>query len=204
MACYGSKYYETPNIDRLARQGMRFTSGYTCGPNCQPTRAALMSGQYGPRTGVYTVGSIDRFNWQSRPLRPVDNVTRLPPEKITIAQSLKQAGYATALFGKWHLGKTAAHHPRHSAASTKPSLALGVHFDFKTNPPVDYPDGHYLADFLTDKAVDFIRRHKDEPFFLYLQHFAVHSPHQAKPESDREVQNQTARRRDTMTPRMLP
>src|SRR5262249_14306514 len=61
VACYGSKYYETPNIDRLAAQGMRFTSGYTCGPNCQPTRAALMSGQYGPRTGVYTVGSIDRF-----------------------------------------------------------------------------------------------------------------------------------------------
>ena len=84
VACYGSKFYETPNIDRLAEQGMRFTDGYTCGPNCQPTRAALMSGQYMPRTGVYTVGSIDRFNWQSRPLRPVDNVTELPLEKITI------------------------------------------------------------------------------------------------------------------------
>src|SRR5688500_20099296 len=75
LACYGSKYYETPNIDRLAAQGLKFTSGYTCGPNCQPTRAALMTGQYGPRTGVYTVGGIDRFNWLSRPLRPVDNVT---------------------------------------------------------------------------------------------------------------------------------
>src|SRR5438477_4594341 len=62
VACFGSKYYESPNIDRLATQGMRFTNGYTCGPNCQPTRAAIMSGQYEPRTGVYTVGDIDRFD----------------------------------------------------------------------------------------------------------------------------------------------
>ncbi len=74
---YGSRYYETPNIDRLAAQGMRLMQ-YHNAPNCQPTRAALMTGQYGPRTGVYTVGSIDRFNWRSRPLRPVDNVERLP------------------------------------------------------------------------------------------------------------------------------
>ncbi|HKB41262.1 MAG TPA: sulfatase-like hydrolase/transferase, partial [Gemmataceae bacterium] len=84
VACYGSKYYETPNIDRLAKDGLKFTSGYTCGPNCQPTRAAMMSGQYGPRTGVYTVGGIDRFDWKSRPLRPVDNVVDLPLEKITL------------------------------------------------------------------------------------------------------------------------
>ena len=84
VGCFGSRYYETPNIDRLAAQGMRFTDGYTCGPNCQPTRAALMSGQYGPRTGVYTVGGIDRFDWKSRPLRPVDNVTSLPLEKPQI------------------------------------------------------------------------------------------------------------------------
>src|SRR5687768_4219830 len=94
LACYGSKYYETPNLDRLAAAGMRFTHGYTCGPNCQPTRAALMSGQYGPRTGVYTVGGIDRFDWKSRPLRPVDNVTALPPDKVTVAQALKAHGYA--------------------------------------------------------------------------------------------------------------
>src|SRR3954453_10235971 len=106
LAVQGSKYYETPNIDRLAAQGMRCTSGYTCGPNCQPTRAALMSGQYGPRTGVYTVGRIDRFNWQSRPLRPVDNVVQLPLDKVTLGQALKSAGYATGYFGKWHLGQT--------------------------------------------------------------------------------------------------
>ena len=181
LTCFGSKFYETPNIDRLASQGIRFTDGYTCGPNCQPTRAALMSGQYGPRTGVYTVGSIDRFNWQSRPLRPVDNVVKLPMEKITIAQALKKAGYATGMFGKWHLGNDPAHHPGQRGFD-EAIESSGVHFDFKTDPKVDYPQGQYLADFLTDKAVDFIRRHKGEPFFLYLPHFGVHSPFQAKAE----------------------
>ena len=107
VACFGSKYYETPNIDKLAADGVRFTNGYSCGPNCQPTRAAMMSGQYGPRTGIYTVGGIDRFDWESRPLRPVDNVTSLPLDKVTIADSLKKAGYATGMFGKWHLGNDA-------------------------------------------------------------------------------------------------
>ncbi|CAN5914252.1 hypothetical protein BH23PLA1_BH23PLA1_43940 [soil metagenome] len=79
MGCYGSKYYQTPNIDRLAAQGMRFTDGYTCGPNCQPTRAALLSGQYGPRTGIYTVGSRDRFDWRSQALEPPENGNELAP-----------------------------------------------------------------------------------------------------------------------------
>ena len=179
VACFGSKYYETPNIDRLAASGIRFTSGYTCGPNCAPTRAALMSGQYGPRTGVYTVGSIDRFDWRSRPLRPVDNVTQLPLNKVTIAQSLKKAGYATGMFGKWHLGEGGAYHPSQRGFD-EAIVSMGQHFDFVTHPPVEYPKGTYLADFLTDKAVDFIRRHKEGPFFLYLPHFAVHSPHEAK------------------------
>lgn len=181
VACFGSKYYETPNIDRLAKDGMRFTSGYTCGPNCQPTRAALMSGQYGPRTGIYTVGGIDRFNWQSRPLRPVDNVTELPLDKITIADTLKKAGYATGMFGKWHLGNDAMHHPN-KRGFDEAIESSGVHFNFKTNPRTDYPKGQYLADFLTDHAVDFIKRHRDQPFFLYLPHYAVHAPHQAKKE----------------------
>lgn len=179
LACYGSRYYETPHLDRLAAEGMRFTSGYTCGPNCQPTRAALITGQYGPRTGVYTVGSIDRFNWRSRPLRPVDNVTKLPLQKVTLAQVLKQAGYATGLFGKWHLGEDAAHHPARRGFD-EALVSMGRHFDFETKPKTDYPPGQYLADFLTDKAVEFIRRHQERPFFLCLHHFAVHAPHQAK------------------------
>jgi arylsulfatase A-like enzyme len=180
LACFGSKYYETPNIDKLAAQGMRLTSHHHC-QNCQPTRAALMSGQYGARTGVYTVGGIDRFDWSTRPLRPVDNVTELPLEKKTVAQAMKTAGYATGMFGKWHMGESGDHHPA-KRGFDEAVVSMGQHFDFKTNPKTEYPQGQYLADFLTDKAVDFIQRHKDAPFFLYLPHFGVHSPYQAKPE----------------------
>lgn len=185
VACYGSKYYETPNIDRLAAAGVRFTSGYTCGPNCQPTRAALMSGQYNPRTGIYTVGDIDRFPWQSRSLHPVDNVQNLPLDKITLPQSLQRSGYATGMFGKWHLGNKGEHHPSQRGFD-EAIVSAGAHYDFKTQPETEYPEGTYLADFLTDKAEDFIRRHKDQPFFLYLPHFGVHAPHQAKPELTRK------------------
>jgi arylsulfatase A-like enzyme len=181
LACYGSKYYETPNIDRLAAHGMRFTEGYACGPNCVPTRAALMSGQYGARTGVYTVGSIERFNWRSRPLRPVDNVTSLPLKTVTVAQAMKDAGYATGLFGKWHLGQNGEYHPARRGFD-EAIVSMGKHFDFATSPKVEYAEGTYLADFLTEKSVDFIRRHKEGPFFLALHHFGVHSPHEAKGE----------------------
>jgi arylsulfatase A-like enzyme len=181
VGCYGSHYYETPQIDRMAAQGVRFTDGYTCGPNCQPTRAALMSGQYGPRTGVYTVGSIDRFDWRSRPLRPVDNVEKLPLTTVTLAGALRSSGYATGLFGKWHLGQDARHHPARRGFD-EAIVSMGRHFEFVTAPHVEYPRGTYLADFLTAKAVEFITRHKDGPFFLCLHHFGVHAPHEAKPD----------------------
>jgi arylsulfatase A-like enzyme len=147
--------------------------------NCQPTRAALMSGQYAARTGVYTVGGTDRFDWSMRPLRPVDNVTKLPLDRVIIPQVLKSAGYATAMFGKWHLGDNGDYHPS-KRGFDEAVESSGQHFNFTTNPPVDHPKDQYLADFLTDKAEDFIRRHKDGPFYLYLPHFGVHSPHQAK------------------------
>ena len=180
-ACYGSKYYETPNIDNLASQGMRFLQGYSCGPNCQPTRAALMSGQYGPRTGIYTVGNIDRFDWQSRPLKPVENVVELPLKKITLADSLKSNGYKTALFGKWHLGQQGEHLPS-KRGFDEAIVSMGKHYDFVTIPKVGYPQGTYLADFLTNKAVNFINQNKEKPFFLCVHHFGVHSPYEAKKE----------------------
>ncbi|MCX6955682.1 MAG: sulfatase [Verrucomicrobia bacterium] len=180
VACYGSKYYETPNIDRLAAQGMRFTNYHNC-QNCTPTRAALMSGQYAARTGVYTVGGIDRFDWSRRPLRPVDNVTELPLDRILLPQTLKAAGYATGMFGKWHIGQQGPYAPG-KRGFDEAIVSMGAHFDFETNPKTEYPKGQYLADFLTDRAVDFITRHKDGPFFLYLPHFGVHAPHDAKPE----------------------
>ena len=180
LGAFGSKYYETPNLDRLAAQGMRLTNHHHC-QNCAPTRSALLSGQYGARTGTYTVGSIDRFDWQARPLRPVDNVTKLSLERDTFADQLKAAGYATGMFGKWHLGGTPEYHPS-KRGFDEAVESEGRHFDFETKPKTAYPKGQYLADFLTDKAVDFIQRNQAKPFLLYLPHFGVHSPFQAKSE----------------------
>lgn len=184
VACFGSRFYQTPHIDRLASQGMKFSSGYSCGPNCTPTRAALMSGQYGPRTGMYTVGGIDRFNWQGRPLRPVDNVTKLPRDKITIAQALKKGGYATGLVGKWHLGDAGSGcHPMERGFDEFFGFLGGAHDYFKGTgilrgrEPVK--ETSYLTDAFGREAVDFIRRHKDGPFFLYLAFNAVHTPLEA-------------------------
>lgn len=181
LGCYGSKYYETPNIDRLASEGMRFTDGYACGPTCQPTRAALLSGQYGPRTGIYTTGSIDLFDWSSRPLRPVPNVTDLPLDRKTIAEMLQGGGYATAIFGKWHLGDEGGYLPQERGFEDAVTT-LGGYYNFRTQPPAEIPPGTYLTDYLTDRAVEYIRREHERPFFLYLPHLAVHPPYEAKPE----------------------
>ena len=180
LGCYGSGYYETPNIDRLAADGMKFTDGYTCGPNCQPTRAALMSGQYGPRTGVYTVGHTSRFDSSKRPLVPVPNAESLSPKVTTVAEALQAKGYATGMFGKWHLGGDRDGTSPAAQGFDEAIESSGKHFNFATKPKVDVPKGKYLADFITDNAVGFIERHKSEPFFLYVPHFGVHSPHQAK------------------------
>ncbi|MFM7209927.1 MAG: sulfatase, partial [Verrucomicrobiota bacterium] len=178
LGCFGSKYYETPAIDRLATGGMRLTNHHHC-QNCTPTRAALLSGQYGARTGVYTVGGIDRFDWSKRPLRPVDNVTSLPLDRDTFADQLKKVGYATGMFGKWHIGESGAFHPS-KRGFDEALVSMGAHFDFKVSPPTEVSGSPYLADWLTDRAVDFIGRHKDRPFLLYLPHFGVHSPFHAK------------------------
>lgn len=190
VACYGSRYYETPNIDRLASQGLKLVNYHHC-QNCAPTRAALMTGQYGPRTGIYTVGSTSRFNTSQRPLIPVENVTELPLDRSIIAKQLKEAGYATGMFGKWHLGQKNLYHPG-KRGFDEAIVSAGEHFNFKTDPKTEYPKGEYLADFLTDKAVDFIERHREEPFFLYLPHFGVHAPHDAKQELIKRFKNKPA------------
>jgi arylsulfatase A-like enzyme len=179
LGCQGSRYYETPNLDRLAREGVRFSSAYTCGPNCQPTRAALLTGRYGPRTGIYTVGAEPRGQSRFRKLVPVPNRTALALEEVTIAEVLKDAGYATGMFGKWHLGPNATHHPTKQGFD-EAIVSMGKHFAFNTSPPVKVDPEVYLADFLTDRALGFIEKHRERPFFLYLPHFAVHSPLEAK------------------------
>lgn len=180
LGCQGSRYYETPAIDALAAQGMRFTAYYNC-QNCAPTRAAIMAGQYAPRTGVYTVGSGARGKEKDRRLIPAGNVQQLPLDAITLAEAMRRAGHRTGMFGKWHLGTDAEHHPAQRGFE-EAIVVNGRHFDFKPIPPQPVQANVYLADWLTDHAVDFMRRHRDEPFFLYLPHFAVHSPLHAKEE----------------------
>jgi arylsulfatase A-like enzyme len=181
LGAYGSRLHRTPQLDRLAREGLRMTDGYASGPNCRPTRAALLSGQYAPRTGVYTAGSSERFARPGRRLRPVRNAERLPLEKATIAQALAGAGYATGMFGKWDLGDDGGHHPGRRGFG-EAIVSRGGYLGFTTLPPVDHAADLHLTDFLTERALDFIRRRRDERFFLFLSHFAVHRPYLARPD----------------------
>jgi len=131
----------------------------------------LMSGQYTPRHGVYTVGSPERGKAQLRKLIPIKNNTNLDSKIVTIAQALKAAGYRTACIGKWHLGDEAPFRPEDR----------GFDVVFRRNGRSHFmPDGQYLTDRLTDEAVKFIEDNRDKPFFLYLAHHAVHTPIQAK------------------------
>jgi arylsulfatase A-like enzyme len=186
LGCQGSKYYETPHIDRLAAQGTRFTSYYSS-PNCTPSRAALMSGQYAPRTGVYTVGTLARGTEKERKMTVPENNTMLPLDRDTLGQALKGSGYATGLFGKWHIGEKGPHHPGQRGFD-QALVSMGKHFNFTTNPKVNVPDGVYLADFLTDHALKFIDKERHKPFFLWLSHFGVHSPWDAKKELEAKFQ----------------
>ena len=165
----GSGYYETPEIDVLSREGMVFTDAYTCGPNCAPTRACLMSGQYGSRHGVFTVGSSARGESAMRRLIPVTNNTNLAGEIVTIPEALKTAGYTSACIGKWHLGKL---------------LPPAQGFDFTIangDIPKDADVDPKRASAFTDEAIDFMEANKDRPFFLYLSHHAVHTPDESTP-----------------------
>jgi arylsulfatase A-like enzyme len=181
VACYGSGYYETPNIDRLAAGGMKFTHYATNGPNCQPTRASLMTGRYGPRHGVYTVATGARGDEAFRKMVPAPNRTELPLEEATIAQALRAAGYATGMFGKWHLGEQGEHHPAKRGFDAAIET-MGKHYGFRTRPARPIEGNPYLADWLTDRALEFIEANRERPFFLYLPHFGVHSPWDAKAE----------------------
>ncbi len=181
----GSKYYETPNLDKIARQGIVFTNAYSNGPNCAPTRASLLSGQYTPRHGIYTVTNSDRGPSKQRKLIPTPTRTTLDSNIITIAEALKPAGYISASMGKWHMGNDPQLGPIGQGFDLNIGGNIAGHpksyFSPYKNPNLkDGPKGEYLTDRLTDEALKFIEANKTRPFFLYLPHYAVHTPIQAK------------------------
>lgn len=169
----GTDFYETPNIDRLAKEGMVFNRGYAAAGNCAPSRACMLSGQYTPRHHVYAVGSTDRGPKALQRMIPVPNKSGLSPDQVTIAEALKSAGYATGIFGKWHLSGPDGALPA--------AQGFDVVFDSGTKSrgkATDDPKGVYT---LTKLAGDFMEKNKDKPFFCYVPHHAIHSGLEARP-----------------------
>ncbi|VGO23404.1 sulfatase [Pontiella sulfatireligans] len=188
----GNTFIETPNIDRIAKEGMVFTDAYCNAPNCAPTRACIMTGQYMPRHGVYTVGESKRGDTRNK-LIPIENTQRLPANSVTVAEALKSAGYTSACVGMWNLGRS----------REKESMPLARGFDYAIEPKklgfqhqlpgsdsrnsggpaLNYFEGDdYLTDRLTDKGIEFMEKANNQPFFLYQAYHAVHRPYQPKPE----------------------
>lgn len=181
----GSRYYETPNIDQMAAEGMVFTNAYANSPNCAPTRASLISGMYAPRHGVYTVGDPARGKPENRMLIPSPNNTELDGSFVTIAEALKENGYNTCHVGKWHLGEDDQTSPEAQGFDVNKAGNHAGHpktyfSPYKNKNLTDGPEGEYLTDRLTDEAVSFIEGNHEKPFFLYFAHYSVHTPIQAK------------------------
>jgi arylsulfatase A-like enzyme len=191
LGCYGSTFHRTPNLDQLARDGVKCTDAYAACPVCSPTRASILTGKYPAR--------LNLTDWlPGRPDRPDQKLLRptilqhLPLEEKTIASEMKTAGYATALIGKWHLGGEGFEPSRHgfdvNVGGDQTGTARSYFAPFKDAKGVfmpgleKAPDGEYLTDRLTVEAEKFIEDNRSKPFFLYLPHYGVHIPLQGKEE----------------------
>lgn len=181
----GSDFYETPNIDRLASEGMVFTNAYSCAANCAPARACLLSGQYTPRHEIYNVGTARRGKPKFGKLKHIAGTNTLRSDIVTWAQCLQKGGYKTATMGKWHLSKDPIPYGfdvniggTHSGGPPKGYFSPHG----KTPGLKNAPKGEYITDRLHDEAINFIDENKANPWFLYLTHFAVHTPLQGKKE----------------------
>ena len=188
LAAFGSDLHETPALDRLAREGVKFTQNYSACTVCSPTRAALLTGKYPARLHVtdWIPGSMP-----DNPKLLVPDWTKyLPGEETTLAEVFKQAGYATATIGKWHLAKvrtTESYPESHGfdlniAGTDRPEPpSFNAPYKIPTLTP-EGADGEHLSDRLGEEAAKWIEGVKDKPFFLYLPHFAVHTPIQGRPD----------------------
>ncbi|MDP3070546.1 MAG: sulfatase [Opitutaceae bacterium] len=174
----GTDFYETPHLDKLAASGMVFTSGYAAAGNCAPSRACLLSGTYTPRHHVYAVQSTERGPKAGMRLVPIPNRSGLPRDNVTLAKALKSAGYVTGIFGKWHLDGPEGSAPSDHGFDTIHESYHGWH----EAPSKDSqnPKGVFS---LTRGALEFIERHRERPFFVYLPHYAIHTGLEARPET---------------------
>ena len=207
VGCYGSPLHETPNIDRLAAQGARFTDAYAACHVCSPTRASILTGRYPARIGLsdWIPGRRD-FAFQR--LKNAPNLQQLPLQETTLAEALKAGGYTTGHFGKWHLGE-GDHGPLHQGFDVqvprnwyKGWPRAGYHAPFQLDGLPDQP-GDYLTDRLTDEALRFIDDNRERPFFLYLSHFAVHDPTHGRPDLARKYRRKLAETRQPDTPAFI-
>lgn len=184
FGCYGSPLYETPNIDKLAAGGMRFTQAYSACTVCSPSRAAVMTGKYPARLRI--TDFIPGHRYPYKKLRPPEWTQHLPLEELTLAEALKEAGYATAAVGKWHLGEKDFYPEKQGFDLNLGGCGLGAppsYFAPYRIPTLqEGPEGEYLTDRLFAGAADFIERNRSRPFFLYFPNYAVHAPRQAKQE----------------------
>ena len=187
IGCYGSSFYETPNIDQLAREGMKFSNAYAAASVCSPTRASILTGKYPAR--------LKMTNWIPAPQEPVPFLNQLPLEEVTIAEALKVAGYKTYFSGKWHLGYGDYYPEKQGFDENFGGNWRGAvnrtYFSPYDLPNIeDGPEGEYLTDRVTKEAVNFIKEtDKDKPFFLFLSFYAVHSPIQAKEQIKTKYEN---------------
>jgi arylsulfatase A-like enzyme len=180
VGCYGSSFYETPNIDAFAESGVKFTDAYAACQVCSPTRASILTGKY-PASINLTDWLPGREDYPFQKLSEVKINQHLPYDEVTIAEALKKIGYKTAIIGKWHLGEDPSNPMAHGFDMHIPDWAKGwpkegYFAPFGMKGLEDSKDGDYLTDRLTDEAVKYIEHNKDNPFFLYLSHFGVHDP----------------------------
>ena len=178
LGCYGSEFYETPAIDQLAKEGMLFDNAYATCHVCSPSRASILTGKYPARTNL-TEWLAGRPEREYEKLHHAEKLTSLPDEEITLAETLKQHGYATANYGKAHLRKDPKTYG-FDEAITGWVKSYYHPFGGEYNKSLPANEGDYYTDKLTDAAIDFIERNKDQPFFVHLEHFSVHDPIQGR------------------------
>jgi len=199
LQCYGSKFYETPNLDKLATQGVRFTDAYAACHVSSPTRGSIITGQYPARTGL-TDWIPGRKDFPFQKFLNVESKQHLSYEPNSSFASVLQAnGYETAIIGKWHLGEDSLTAARQGFKNHTPSgwlkgwPAVGYFSPYKMEGLPDGVDGEYLTDRITIEANKFITENKDKPFFLYLSHYAPHDPIQGRPDLVKKYKEKLAK-----------